>query len=139
MAEGTIELIMNNPTAGSQDGQIVSERSQQFPVTAIVNTQTANFTILKMALRCSPGFQTVGTTLLSFSGATAAMWQVAPDDWYVDENAAEAATYTDTIQIDDVIGDTNYIIWFKVSTDGTEGAVVDTSVVVNLYGNTVPA
>lgn len=138
MDEGTIELIMGNPNGGDQSGVIVSERSQQFPVTAIVNTKFANHTILKMALRCSSGFQTVGTTLLSFTGATAAMWQVASDDYYVDESAAEEATYTDTLQIDDVIDDTNHIIWFKVSTDGVEGAVVDTSVVVNVYGMTVP-
>lgn len=138
MDEGTIELIMNNPTAGGTNGQVVSESTQQFPINVIVNTKYANYTIVKMALRCTEGHQTTGITLVSFSGATAAMWKVAPDDSYVDEIEAEAATYDDYIQITDVIGDTNKIIWFKVSTDGTEDAMVDTSVVVNVYGHVVP-
>jgi hypothetical protein len=138
MDEGTIELIMNNPTAGGTNGQVVSESTQQFPINVIVNTKYANFTIVKMALRCTEGHQTTGTTLVSFSGATASMWGVAPDDSYVDEAAAEEATFTESLQISSVIGDTNHIIWFKVSTDGTEDAMVDTSVVVNVYGHVVP-
>lgn len=139
MDEGTLELIMNNPTRGGTDGQIVSESTQQFPINVIVNTKYANHTIVKMALRCTAGHKTTGVTLLSFSGATAAMWEVAPDDYYIDEAAAEEATYTESLQITDVIGDTNYVIWFKVSTDGTEDAMVDTSVVVDVYSHVVPA
>lgn len=138
MDEGTLELIMTNPTKGGTDGQVVSESTQQFPISVIVNTKYANHTIVKMALRCTSGHQTTGVTLLSFSGATASMWAVAPDDDYIDEEAAEEATYVDAMQITDVIGDTNYILWFKVSTDGEEDAMVDTSVVVNVYGHVVP-
>ena len=139
MEEGAIELIMNNPTAGRTDGQIVSRSTQRFPIHAIVNTKYANHTIVKMALRCTEGHESTGVTLVSFSGATAGMWGVAPDDSYVDERAAEEAAYLDVIQINDVIGDTNYIIWFKVSTTGEESAMVDTSVVVHVYGHVVPA
>ena len=137
--EGAIELIMNNPTAGRTDGQIVSRSSQRFPINVIVNTKYANHTIVKMALRCTEGHMTTGVTLVSFSGATAAMWGVAPDDYYVDEQAAEEATYLNSIQISDVIDDTNHIIWFKVSTTGNESAMVDTSVVVHVYGHVVPS
>ena len=138
-AEGTIELIMNNPTAGQTDGEIVSQSTQQFPVTAIVNTQVSNYVIKKMALRCTSGWQSTGPVMVVFSGATAAMWQAVDDDNYVDADQVDAlATWEDYIVINDTIGATNHIIWFKISTDGTESAMVDTSVLVNVYGHAVP-
>ena len=138
MKQGVLELIKGNPSAGERDGEVVSETTQRFPINVIVNAMTSNHTIVKLAVRCTEGYRTTGTSLISFSGATAKMWQVAPDDSYVDEEAAEAAVYEDVLQISDSVGDTNHIIWIKVSTDGTEDVMVDTSVVVNVYGRVIP-
>lgn len=136
--EGVLELIIGNPTGNSRDGQVVSQSTQAYPVNVIVNTGEANHTIVKAALRCSEGYQTTGTTILTFTGGTAARWQAAVDDSYLDEEAAEEADFTDSLEIENVIGDKNWIIWLKVSTTGNESSVVDTSVKINLYGRTVP-
>ena len=137
--EGKIELIIDNPTSGGADGRVASESTQEYPVNVIVDTREANHTIVKAALRCNSGFKTTGNTVVTFTGGTAARWQIADDDSYLDVEAAEEADYADSLILNSSIGDTNHLIWLKVSTDGAESAVVDTSVRINVYGRTVPA
>lgn len=135
--EGTIELLIDNPTAGATDGTPVSQSTQSYPVNVIINAAEANYAIVKAALRCTAGFESSGDVQISFSGGTTRFWGVADDDSYVDAEAAALADYDSTLTLQN-IGDTNHIIWFKVSTDGTESSVVDTSVKINLYGRVVP-
>ena len=135
--EGTIELLIDNPTAGGTDGTPVSQSTQSYPVNVIINAADSNYSIVKAALRCTTGFESSGDVQISFSGGTTRFWGVADDDSYVDAEAAAYATYNSTLTIQN-IGDTNHVIWFKVSTDGTESSVVDTSVKINLYGRVLP-
>ena len=137
--DGAIRLYIDNPTKGGTDGQEVSESSQEFPLGVIVNTKTDNYVVVKAALRCDSGFRTVGSTEIIFEGDTSARWQIADDDNYVNEEIAGLADYGYSLVIDNIIGDTNHIIWLKISATDTEPAKVDTSVKVHVYGNTVPA
>lgn len=139
MNEGQIKLYTNNPTRGRTDGTLVSESSQLYPVGVIVNTNEANYTIVKAALRCDTGFRSTGDTEIAFEGRTGAMWQAADDDGYISSENAEQATFTNPLIIDKTIGDTNHLIWLKVSSDGEEEAQVDTSVSIHVHGNAVPA
>lgn len=140
LSEGMIRMYSDNPTRGLTDGVEISESTQEFPLSVIVNTKEANHTIVKAALRCDSGFRTTGNTEISISGLNAGKWTVADDDHYLsEENADQLATFTSGLTISDSIGDTNHIVWFKVSTDGEEPAQVDTTVKIHVYGNTVPS
>ena len=139
MDEGSIRLYIENPTRGRTDGQEVSESTQEFPVGVIVNTKTANYTIIKAALRCDAGFRTTGTTQITFTGETAARWQIADDDNYASEDFAQQADYDYSLNIEESIGDTNHVVWLRISAVSDEPAQVDTSVRIRVYGNTVPA
>ena len=138
MTEGKIELILDNPTRDKKDGSIASESTQDYPVNVIVNTKTANHTIFKVALRCTEGYRSTGIVNISAVGDMQARWGFAIDDYYPDEEAAESATYSRSLDISSTIKDTNFIIWAKVTTDGEEVAQVDTSVRLAVYGNVVP-
>ena len=135
--EGTIEFLIDNPTAGATDGFPVSQSTQLYPVNVVLDVGISNFKIVKAAVRCTEGFESTGDVQIAFSGGTSARWGIADDDSYIDEEAAEAATYTSTLTLQN-IGDTNHIVWLKASTDGTESSVVDTSVKINVYGRVVP-
>ena len=135
--EGTIELLIDNPTAGGTDGTPVSQSTHSYPVNVIINAAESDYAIVKAALRCTTGFESSGDVQISFSGGTTRFWGVADDDSYVDAEAASYAAYNRTLTLRN-IGDTNHVIWFKVSTDGTESSVVDTSVKINLYGRVLP-
>lgn len=139
MDEGAVRLYADNPTKNGTDGRDISESTQEFPLSVIVNTKSANHTIVKAALRCDLGFRTTGSTEIEFAGNTATKWQIADDDNFVDEEMAEYATYHESLSIDDVIGDKNHIVWLKVSSGVDEEAQVDTSVKIRIHGNTVPA
>lgn len=139
MSVPLLRLYINNPTRNGYDGQEASENSYDYPVTTIVNTREANHTLVKAALRCDAGWKTTGVTQISFTGATAARWEIADDDQYADAEQAELATYSDVLNLSSSIGDKNHIIWLKVSATATESAQVDTSVQINVYGRLVPA
>lgn len=134
-----LRLYIDNPTKNDTDGTEASENTQAYPVTAIVNTRVANHIIIKAALRCDAGYKTTGVTQISFTGLTAARWEIADDDSYADEEQAELATFDEVLNISESIGDRNHIIWLKVSATADESAQVDTSVSINVYGRTVPA
>lgn len=139
MENGAIRLYIENPMAGGTNGKEISESTQEFPLNVVVNTGEANHTIVKAALRCDTGYRTTGPTEITFSGATAARWQIADDDNFANEEMAELATFSDHLEIEDTIGDTNHIVWLKISATASEEAQVDTSVKIHLYGNAVPA
>lgn len=136
--EGKLELIIGHPTGGDTDGQVASQSTQQYPLNVIVDTGTTNYTIVKAALRCTEGYRTTGPWEVSLIGNTVRMWGVADDGDYADEEAAAEADFQQVLTGSDTITDRNHTIWFKAMTDGTEEAMVDTSVSVRVYGRTVP-
>lgn len=136
---GHLRLITNNPTQGSTDGAVTPIPTATIPINAIVNTGTANHSLVKVALRCDDGYMTTGVWEVSFVGTTAARWSVADGALYPTEELAEAATYTPSLTLSNVIKNTNRVLWLKASTDGVEGNVVDTSVSLRVWGRTVPS
>ena len=136
---GYIRLVINNPTQGGKDGTVTPIPTTTIPINAIVNTGTANHSLVKIALRCDDGYMTAGAWEVSFVGTTAARWSVADGALYPTEELAETATYTPSLTLSNVIGNTNRELWLKASTDGAEGSVVDTSVSLRVWGRTVPS
>ena len=136
---GHLRLITNNPTQGGKDGTVTPIPTTAIPINAIVNTGTANHSLVKVALRCDDDYMTTGAWEVSFVGTTAARWNVADGALYPTDELAETATYTPSLTLSDVIGNTNRVLWLKASTDGAEGSVVDTSVSLRVWGRTVPS
>ena len=136
---GHLRLITNNPTQGGTDGTVTPIPAATIPINAIVNTGTANHSLVKVALRCDEGYMTTGDWEVSFIGTTANNWSVADGAFYPTEELAETATYTDSLTLSDVIRNTNRVLWLKASTDGVESNVVDTSVSLRVWGRTVPS
>lgn len=136
---GHLRLITNNPTQGGKDGTVTPIPTTTIPINAIVNTGTANHSLVKVALRCDEGYMTTGAWEVSFIGTTSARWSVADGMLYPTEEMAETATYSSSLTLDSVIKNTNRVLWLKASTDGVEGNVVDTSVSLRVWGRTVPS
>jgi hypothetical protein len=135
---GHLRLVTNNPTQGGTNGTVTPISAATIPINAIVNTGTANHSLVKVALRCDDGYMTTGEWEVSFVGTTAARWSVADGALYPTEESAETATYTPSLTINSVVGSTNRVLWLKASTDGTEENAVDTSVSLRVWGRTVP-
>lgn len=135
---GHLRLIINNPTQGGKDGTVTPIPTTTIPINAIVNTGEANHTLVKVALRCDVGHMTTGAWEVSFVGTTATRWSVADGVLYPTEELAEAATYTPSLTLSNVISSTNHVLWLKASTDGAEDNAVDTSVLLRVWGRTVP-
>lgn len=135
---GHLRLVTNNPTQGGKDGTVTPIPTTAIPINAIVNTGAANHSLVKVALRCDDGYMTTGVWEVSFVGTTDRRWSVADGALCPNEEFAETATYTDSLTLNDVIKNTNRVLWLKASTDGVEGNVVDTSVSLRVWGRTVP-
>ena len=136
---GNLRLVVNNPTNGGTDGELVDIEYTSIPINAIVNTGTANYSLVKIAVRCDSGYMTTGDWEISFTGDTASKWSVADGSAYPSEELAEYATYSSSITLSDVVTTKNHVLWLKASTDGTEDNTVDTSVYLRLWGRTVPS
>lgn len=83
-------LYTNNPTAGAQDGTIVSEnRLMTSPVSVVLDALKNESKAIKCAIRCENGYETVGDTLVQpryyngsevvTEGGNIGKWKVAPD------------------------------------------------------------
>lgn len=109
-------LYMNNPTAGAVDGTQVSEdHAFTAPISAVLNASNNESKLIKLAIRCEKGYETIGNVTLKklyYDGSTTAetggnidKWTFAPD-----VSTAAACTYTvganaasgDTVSIGDV-------------------------------------
>lgn len=135
---GILKLVTNNPTGNAKDGKLITLPTSTIPINIIVNTGEANHSLLKVAVRCDAGYKTTGPWEVSFVGDTASAWSVADGEVYPNEELAETATYTSSLTINSVVGETNHVLWLKASTDGTEASTVDTSVSLRLWARTVP-
>lgn len=83
-------LYTNNPTAGAQDGTIVSEnRLMTSPISVVLDATQAESKVIKCAIRCEDGYESFGDTLLQpyfydgsayvVSGGNVGKWKIAPD------------------------------------------------------------
>lgn len=134
-----INLYTNNPTAAGKDGSLISqEMTQTSPLSMTVKAGESK--ACKVGIRCDTGYKTTGKTTLSFAywdgteyketGGNIGKWYFAPDDNYTSEEAAlaNASWVQNSIDITDVIGDTNKIIWVKVATTASDTPMTDNTV-----------
>lgn len=136
-AESKIKLYAGDPTAGGTDGTLITDLS---PIDTgrirVPQTGYTESTWIKLAVRCDEGYQTVEDEEVANLHATIEIidddhidkWQLAPDDGMggPDEDAAE--DWGDPLKIEEMIGDTNYIIWVRARAKSDEEAHKDGSV-----------
>lgn len=124
MANAYINVYKNNPTAGSSDGTVVStDGVYSAPITVTLNATNNESKTVKLAVRCEPGFETVGDTTISDVGDTYDRWKLC---------LTENGTYTDSITISSVIDDTNTIFYAKAFSSQAETPSTDRSVSLEL-------
>lgn len=133
-----INLYTNNPTAAGKDGSLISqEMTQTSPLSMTVKAGESK--ACKVGIRCDTGYKTTGKTTLSFAywdgteykeaGGNVNKWSFALDNNYATEEAAlSGASWSSTLNISDVIGETNKIIWVKVATTASDTPVTDDTV-----------
>lgn len=115
-----INIYMDNPTAGEQDGTAVSlEDAGNAPLTAVLDASKNESKTLRCALRCQEGYRTAGETTLSFAGTTADKWSLS---------ATETGAFAATLKITESIGTGNTLFWVKASASSEEKPGTDTSV-----------
>lgn len=128
-------LYTNNPTAGAQDGTIVSEnRLMTSPISVALDATQAESKIIKCAIRCEDGFESFGDTLLKpkfyngsefvDTGGNIDKWQLAPDK-------STAGQVTITITANAVKGDTITVgdVALTAGTDFSIGTTINDTAV----------
>ena len=126
-----IRLYMGTVTAGEVDGTPVSIGTGLSPIESgllngTMNEETEPF---KIAIRCEAGYQTVGDVVISPTSDTSNKWRFAKD------NAGSIGSlmpYGSPLTLDEVIDDTNTIIWCQVRATDDELAQIDDSVKINI-------
>ena len=127
MANAYINLYTGTVTAGGTDGTAVSTGdTEASPVSVTLNATNSETAIVKCALRCETGYKTSGDTKITFTGTSAAKWQVAADNSYADATAAAAATFASTLTISTSIAATNTVVWLKALSSADESPANDT-------------
>lgn len=140
MAQAYIHIYINNPTSAGSDGTQVSEDgTQTSPLSVTLDASKGESKIVKCAIRCTTGYKTSGSTVLTFTGTTKAKWSICPDASYADATAAAAGTYSDTLTITDSIADKNVVFWVKAISSTDESPAKDTSVTLMTTATIVAA
>lgn len=137
MAEGKLNLIIDNPTDEWTDGKPAADSTQAYPVNMVINTSTASHALYKAALRCASGYKTSDEWELSFAGPSAGAWRIADGPVYANAQDAEDAEYKESLASSETIGETNHVIWLKAMTNGETENTVDVSTVLRLRGKCV--
>ena len=128
-----INIYKDHPTAGEQDGTLVSMNGTQTnPLGVTLNAIKNEKKIIKCAIRCNRGYNAVETTKISFSGTNWDKWEIAADENFVDEEEASKANFGSELVIKDKITTVNTIFWIRVSATDFESPIVDTSVSIKL-------
>lgn len=103
-------LYMNNPTAGAADGTKVSEdHAFTAPISAVLNASNNESKLIKLAIRCESGYETVGNVELKklyWDGSTTAETGGNLDKWKFAQDASTPAACTYTIRTNAASGDT---------------------------------
>lgn len=127
-------LYMNNPTAGAADGTKVSEdHAFTAPISAVLNASNSESKLIKLAIRCESGYETVGNVTvkkLYWNGTTTAETGGNLDKWKFAEDLSTPAACTYTVGTNAASGDTVAIgdvsltagTDFAVSTDASATA-----------------
>lgn len=119
-----INLYNNNPTVGLTDGNVVSlNGAQTNPVSVSLDASLQESKTVKMAIRCDSGYQTQGSTTISFTGTSAGYWSICD---------TENGTYTSSLTIASVIDATNTIFYVKAASATSETPSLDTSVFIQV-------
>ena len=130
MANEYIHLYMNNPTAGGVDGTQVSEdHAFTAPLSAVLNATNSESKLIKAAIRCAEGYETVGNTVickkyydgnqLLDTGGKIEKWKFAAD-------LSTASQTTFTITANAAAGDTFQVAGDTALTAGTDFTVGST-------------
>lgn len=103
-------LYMNNPTAGAADGTKVSEdHAFTAPISAVLNASNNESKLIKLAIRCESGYETVGNVTvkkLYWNGTTTAETGGNLDKWKFAEDLSTPAACTYTVGTNAASGDT---------------------------------
>lgn len=140
-----LKIYTGSVTSGAKDGvEVSSEHTMTSPLTAVLDSSKAESKCIKCAIRCETGFQTNGTTTLSFmhwngsayeaTGGAIDKFRIAKDNGYTDANVDSSATWSSSINISDVIGDTNVLFWIKISSTQDEAPVKDNTIALTAKG-----
>ena len=127
MANDYFHLYMNNPTAGGTDGTQVSEdHAFTAPISAVLNASNNESKLIKLAIRCESGYETVGNVELKklyWNGSTTAETGGNLDKWKFAKDASTPAACTYTIGTNAASGDTIQIgeVVLTAGTDFTVG------------------
>lgn len=118
-----INIYMEDPannitvTAGGTDGVALStEDTYTSPLSITLDAATSESKTVKLAVRCEPNYTTEGTTTISDFNDTTDRWKLC---------LTEDGTFTDYIEIQDVISNTNVIFYAKASSSASEGPQKD--------------
>lgn len=126
MANPYINIYMNNPTEGGTDGTAVStDGTYTAPVSVDLISSNNETKIVKLAIRCEPGYQTVGGATITcdpqpFEGHET--WKLSTT---LDDN--EFADTTGIGNASNEIGSTNRIFYAKAISYSTETPTTDRS------------
>lgn len=135
--ESKIKLYKGDPTAGDDDGMLITALSPLIiGRIRVPETGYAGSAWIKLAVRCDEGYQTVEDDEIADLHATIEIvdsdnvdkWRLTLDDGggKPDDNVAE--NWGDSLKIEEMIDDTNYIFWLRVRVKSDEEAHKDSSV-----------
>lgn len=124
-----LNIYGNNPTAGGNDGTIITEEGDlSSPLSFILDATENETKTATLAIRAESGFQTLGNTTISDLADTDDRWKLSLDN----ENWSDTIIFTDTIL------DTNLIFYAKASADSSESAFNDTTVTLAVSTKIIP-
>ncbi len=130
MANEYIHLYMNNPTAGAVDGTQVSEdHAFTAPLSAVLNATNSESKLIKVAIRCAEGYETVGNTVISkkyYDGSQLLDEGGKIEKWKFAVDLSTAAQATFTITTNAAAGDTFQVADDAVLTAGNTFTVGST-------------
>ena len=143
-----LKIYSGTVTNGQKDGvEISSEHTMTNPISAVLDSSKAESKCVKCAIRCDSGFETNGTTTLSFtywngseyitSGGAIDKFQIATDNSYTEENVKDNATWNSSIEITDKIEDKNIVFWIKINSEQNEAPAKDDTVALTIKGTVI--
>lgn len=134
-----LKLYTGDVTQGGVNGTEISEGIDgQIALTVTLDASQNEKKAVKCALRCIPGYKTLGETTIKAQAYVDGRYEdaqgntdkfkFAEDNGYRD--ASQVPNWSDEIQIHDEIGDTNKLFWVQVSSVEIEEIQNDDSVAI---------
>lgn len=140
-----LKIYTGEVTSGAKDGvEVSSERALTNPIVALLDSSISEVQYVKCAIRCDEGYVTSGPTILGFmywdgneyqaTGGSIDKFKVALDNGYTQENVGENATWANSVNINNEIGDTNVLFWVKISSSPDEPPAKDNTIALTAKG-----